>query len=131
MSRSHFDTEFGLCVGEAPADVPPPEQSGNRESQVFSPDAFLPASSQGLLPERKPLMPGGLNFLVVGPPLSGKSTQASMLAERYDISATTIDDLLLVCVEQLVLMLLQQPPATQDLTTRMFSGPLGCCQMPA
>ena len=88
------------------------EQASNRDSQIFSPESFLPATSQGLLPQQEPLVPGGLNFLVLGPPLCGKSTQARMLAERYDIPATTVDDLLLVCVSKIVGILCQAQSQT-------------------
>ena len=48
------------------------------------------------LDEEEPLMPGGLNLVLMGPPLAGKSMQAQMLAERYQLTVTTIDDLLMV-----------------------------------
>lgn len=41
-------------------------------------------------------MPGGLNLVVMGPPLAGKSTQAQMLADRYQLVTITIDELLMV-----------------------------------
>lgn len=44
----------------------------------------------------EPVMPGGLNLVVMGPPLAGKSTQAQMLADRYQLVAITIDELLKV-----------------------------------
>ena len=44
----------------------------------------------------EPVMPGGLNLVVMGPPLAGKSTQAQMLADRYQLVAITIDELLMV-----------------------------------
>ena len=44
----------------------------------------------------EPVIPGGLNLIVMGPPLAGKSTQAQMLSDRYQLVAITIDDLLMV-----------------------------------
>ena len=44
----------------------------------------------------EPVMPGGLNLVVMGPPLAGKSTQAQMLADRYQLVAITIDELIMV-----------------------------------
>lgn len=44
----------------------------------------------------EPVMPGGLNLVVMGPPLAGKSTQAHMLADRYQLVVITIDELLMV-----------------------------------
>lgn len=44
----------------------------------------------------EPLVPGGLNLVVMGPPLAGKSTQAQMLSDRYQLVAITIDELLMV-----------------------------------
>lgn len=44
----------------------------------------------------EPVMSGGLNLVVMGPPLAGKSTQAQMLADRYQLVAITIDELLMV-----------------------------------
>ena len=44
----------------------------------------------------EPVMPGGLNLVVMGPPLAGKSTQAQMLADRYQLVVITIDELLMV-----------------------------------
>lgn len=46
--------------------------------------------------QEEPAMPGGLNLVVMGPPLAGKSTQAQMLADRYQLVAITIDELLMV-----------------------------------
>ena len=46
--------------------------------------------------DSEPLMPGGLNLVLMGPPLSGKSVQAQRLSERYQLLVTTVDDLLMV-----------------------------------
>ena len=46
--------------------------------------------------QEEPAMPGGLHLVVMGPPLAGKSTQAQMLADRYQLVAITIDELLMV-----------------------------------
>ena len=48
----------------------------------------------------EPVMPGGLNLVVMGPPLAGKSTQAQMLSDRYQLVAITIDELLMVSPTQ-------------------------------
>ena len=48
------------------------------------------------LEDEEPLMPGGLNLVLMGPPLSGKSVQAQLLSDRYQLPVTTIDDLLMV-----------------------------------
>lgn len=48
------------------------------------------------LEDEEPLMPGGLNLVLMGPPLAGKSTQAQLLGDRYQLTVTTIDDLLMV-----------------------------------
>ena len=48
------------------------------------------------LEEEEPLVPGGLNLIIMGPPLAGKSVQARLLADRYQLVVTTIDDLLMV-----------------------------------
>lgn len=48
------------------------------------------------LEEEEPLMLGGLNLIIMGPPLAGKSVQARLLADRYQLVVTTIDDLLMV-----------------------------------
>lgn len=46
--------------------------------------------------QEEPAMPGGLNLVVMGPPLAGTSTQAHMLADRYQLVVITIDELLMV-----------------------------------
>ena len=48
------------------------------------------------LEDDEPLMPGGLNLVVMGPPLVGKSVQAQLLSERYQLVVTTLDNLLMV-----------------------------------
>lgn len=86
-----------LRSGETAAEVPPAdsvEEADNVAQNETSASLLVPDSLVAVQPE--PLIPGGLNFLVVGAPLSGKSTQTHLLAERYDIPAITIDDLLLV-----------------------------------
>ena len=77
-----------------PADVV--EETEVTSQTVTSGTSLLPESQRLGDAQPEPLIPGGLNFLVVGAPLSGKSTQTHLLAERYDIPAITIDDLLLV-----------------------------------
>lgn len=57
------------------------------------PDAQTLADS---MEQDEPVMPGGLNLVVMGPPLAGKSTQTQMLADRYQMVAITIDELLMV-----------------------------------
>ena len=88
-----------LRSGEAAAEVPPAdnaEEADNVAQNETSASSLVPGSQRLDDVQPEPLIPGGLNFLVVGAPLSGKSTQTHLLAERYDIPAITIDDLLLV-----------------------------------
>ncbi|KAL0040642.1 hypothetical protein WJX79_000331 [Trebouxia sp. C0005] len=56
------------------------------------PDAQALADS---MEDEEPPMPGGLNLVVMGPPLAGKSVQAQLLSERYQLVVTTVDDLLM------------------------------------
>ena len=86
-----------MFSGETAAEVPladSAEEADNVAQNETGASSLVPDSLVAVQPE--PLIPGGLNFLVVGAPLSGKSTQTHLLAERYDIPAITIDDLLLV-----------------------------------
>ncbi len=68
--------------------------------------------------DEEPLMPGGLNLVVMGPPLAGKSVQAQLLADRYQLVVTTVDDLLMVSL----LLLPQQQTVCCDLAARSPCG---------
>ncbi len=66
----------------------------------------------------EPLLAGGLNLVVMGPPLAGKSLQAQLLSDRYQLAVTTIDDLLMVSLRtrttitvQLAALFLSMNPA--------------------
>ncbi len=68
--------------------------------------------------DEEPLTPGGLNLVVMGPPLAGKSVQAQLLSDRYQLVVTTVDDLLMVSL----LLLPQQQAECCDLAKRSSCG---------
>jgi len=74
--------------------------------------------------DEEPPMPGGLNLVVMGPPLAGKSVQAQLLSDRYQLVVTTVDDLLMVSL----LLLPQQQANCCDLAARSPCGnrPASC-----
>lgn len=98
-------TSCALLSGEPVAEVPPADTAEETDAAMQSTTAasLLPDSQRLVEVQPEPLIPGGLNFLVIGAPLSGKSTQTHLLAERYDIPAITIDDLLLVSLRPCLL----------------------------
>ena len=68
--------------------------------------------------DEEPPMPGGLNLVVMGAPLAGKSVQAQLLSDRYQLVVTTVDDLLMVSL----LLLPQQPAICCNLAARSPCG---------
>jgi len=54
----------------------------------------------------------------MGPPLAGKSVQAQLLSDRYQLVVTTVDDLLMVSL----LLLPQQQAICCDLAARSPCG---------
>ena len=95
---------FCLAGAEQPSKLVTVEQ--NAAPTTLSSWVSMMPGAQALadsMEDDEPVMPGGLNLIIMGPPLAGKSTQAQMLSDRYQLLAITIDELLMVSAHPSVL----------------------------